>query len=111
MIRIRISVTDTASIASSDRVANLTSLYATTEINTAATSAITIHDGLCQMPVPSKNAYPKSPTSAVDAAVNAVYVPISAQPERKPTCGPSVAPLSAYAEPAWLKNPVRRMKE
>ena len=94
------SVTETASIASSDRVANLTSLYATIQISAAATKEMTIHSGECQIPVPSKNASPNKPTSAVDAAVKAVYVPSCPQPEKKPAWGPSVTPVRAYAEPA-----------
>ena len=52
--------------------------------------------------MPSKNACPNNPTSAVDAAVNARYVPNSAQPAKKPARGPSVAPENAYTDPAWL---------
>jgi hypothetical protein len=40
-------------------------------MNAAATSEITSHSAFGQMPVPLKKACPKSPTSAVDAAVNA----------------------------------------
>ena len=47
------------------------------------------------MPVSSKNAVPKSPTSATEAAVKAAYVPIWAQPVKKPARAPSVAPVSA----------------
>ena len=70
-------------------------------IKTAATSAITTHSGSVQMPVPSRKLPKKSPISEADAAVNARYVPSSAQPAKKPACGPSVAPLKAYTDPAW----------
>ena len=55
------------------------------------------------MPVPSRNEVPKSPTSAMFAAMKHEYVASSAQPAKKPARGPSVAPASAYVEPAWLK--------
>jgi hypothetical protein len=47
------------------------------------------------MPVPFRNAPKKRPTSDAEAAVNARYVPSSAQPAKNPACGPSVAPLKA----------------
>src|SRR4051812_29235436 len=55
------------------------------------------------MPEPWKKSTPNRPASAVDAAVNARYVPNSAQPAKKPACGPSVTPENAYTEPEWLK--------
>ena len=48
-----------------------------------------------QIPEPWKKATPKSPASAVEAAVKARYVPSSAQPEKKPARGPSVMPEKA----------------
>src|SRR5919202_1014964 len=74
-------------------------------------SETTIQDGFVQMPAPSRNAVPKSPISAMLAAMKQEYVASSAQPAKKPARGPSVAPASAYVDPAWLKNRVRRMNE
>ena len=37
---------------------------------------------------------------AAEAAVKARYVPRSAQPAKNPACGPRVAPLNAYTDPA-----------
>jgi hypothetical protein len=54
-------------------------------------------------PTPLKNSPRNRPTSALDAHVNARYVPRRAQPEKKPARGPSVTPEKAYTEPAWLK--------
>src|SRR5215212_10040774 len=67
---ITISATVSPSILSNARVATLTSPYATNQISAAATSEITSHSAFGQIPVLSKKACPKSPTSAVDAAVN-----------------------------------------
>jgi hypothetical protein len=66
---ITMSVTVSPSMVSKARVATLTSPYATNQMSAAATSEITSHSALGHMPVLSKNACPKSPTSAEDAAV------------------------------------------
>src|SRR5687767_14420606 len=68
---IKISVTVSPSILSSARVATLTSPYAMNQMSAAATREIRSHSAFGQMPVPSKKACPKRPTSAVDAAVKA----------------------------------------
>jgi hypothetical protein len=80
---------------SNARVATLTSPYAMNQMRAAATREITSHSAFGQMPVPSKKACPKRPTSAVEAAVKAIYVPMSAQPEKKPARGPRVTPERA----------------
>src|SRR3954454_19245767 len=72
---------------------------------------MTIHDGSCHRPMPSRNDVPKSPISAMFAAMKQVWGATSAQPAKKPARGPSVAPTSAYVDPAWLKNRVRRTNE
>jgi hypothetical protein len=64
-----ISVTVSPSMLSNARVATRTSPYAMNQISAAATSEITSHSALGQMPVLSRKACPKSPTSALDAAV------------------------------------------
>jgi len=63
------------------------------------------------MPVLSRKAVPKSPTSAMFAQMKHEYVASSAQPAKKPKRGQSVTPASAYVEPAWLKKLVSRMNE
>src|SRR5919206_4569168 len=103
-----ISATEMPSRPSSDRVATRMSPYASQAMRAPATSAMTSHSAPFQIPEPVKKATPNRPTSAVEAAVNARYVPNSAQPEKKPARGPSVAPENAYTEPAWLKCPVSR---
>ena len=70
-----------------------------------------IQDGLCQMPLPERNDEPNSPISAMSATMNSEYVASNAQPAKNPARGPSVAPASAYVEPAWLKYLVNRMNE
>jgi hypothetical protein len=67
---ITISATVSPSILSNARVATLTSPYAMNQMRAAATREIRSHSAFGQMPVPSKKACPKRPTSAVDAAVN-----------------------------------------
>jgi hypothetical protein len=44
---------------------------AITAMPAPATRAMTSHSGSAQTPIPAKNAWQKSPTSAVDPAVNA----------------------------------------
>src|SRR3954468_17608867 len=111
MTTIAISVTEMPSNVSSARPTMRTSPYASTHTSAAAISEIRIHDGLCQMPLPSKNDEPNRPISAMSATMNSEYVASSVQPAKNPARGPSVTPASAYVEPAWLKNVVKRMNE
>src|SRR6202035_1838349 len=81
------------------------------QISAAAMIASRIHDGLLQMFAPLRNEVPNSPTSAMSAARKQEYVASRAQPAKKPKRAPSVAPASAYVDPAWLKYRVRRTNE
>jgi hypothetical protein len=56
----------------------------------SAIRAIQIQSALSEMPLDARNEEKNRPTSAVDAIVNIMYVPSSAQPARNPACGPSV---------------------
>jgi len=80
---------------SSARVATFTSPYASSQARPAAISETTIHSGLFQMPVLSRNDEPNSPTSAMFAAMKQLYVASSAQQAKNPARGPSVTPASA----------------
>src|SRR4051794_12402265 len=105
---ITISATEIPSKERRARVATLTSPYARNQTSAAAISETRIQDGLSQMPAPLRNEVPKRPISAMFAAMKHEYVASRAQPPKKPARGPSVAPASAYAEPAWLKKRVSR---
>ena len=64
-------ITEIPSRPSSERVATRMSPYAKNAISAPATSAMTSHSAPSQIPEPWKKATPKSPASAVEAAVKA----------------------------------------
>ena len=89
------STTETTSTTSSDRADVLISRVARNAITPQPARAIGSQGGSCAIPVPSRNATPKTAIAEIDTAGNTRYVPSMIQPVRKPVRGPMVSPTNA----------------
>src|SRR5512144_2422125 len=91
----RMSSTDTASNASSDRVLGRTPRAASSQMTAQPASAIGYQSAPGAQPVARRKACPNTATPAIDTGGNTRYVPSSAQEVTKPARGPRVLPTKA----------------